>query len=428
MRAYRTRFGGRSGGADMYDFANAFFGEGGSALFVSRLLGADAVVATADLGTDWLTVEAKSAGAWGNDVDVTAVFEDPGFTIQVVEDGELQEQSTVLADKAAIIAWGDARSALVTFSDNGVGAAPTADVTANLATGANGTAATDEEFEAHLDTLPFALGPGQVAAPGRTDTTSHEAIGRHIDTNKRVALIELPDSGDPATVRAAVEALYDLPGSRFMLPIEGRTTYPSDIPGATVEISWLGVQAGIIARLDALGDPSAVAAGSDGISRLAIGLTREWTDADRESLNESGVAMPKEVNGTVRMYGYRTAAGPDDRGNWTFFQESRTVMAIAHETNAAAEEFVLKNIDGAGLIFSRLNTALTGICARYHGANALYGAMPDEAFRVDTSFPGVNDDDTVALGEIHGTVYVKTSKVAEWVAIDVAKVPLERAV
>jgi hypothetical protein len=104
------------------------------------------------------------------------------------------------------------------------------------------------------------------------------------------------------------------------------------------------------------------------------------------------------------------------------------VNAVAHECDSVMEEFVLQTIDGRGKIFIRVAVALTGICQRYWQANALFGETAEEAFRVDTSYPGVNTIATAAAGEIHATVRLKTSRVAEWIALDIVKVPPTRQV
>ena len=103
------------------------------------------------------------------------------------------------------------------------------------------------------------------------------------------------------------------------------------------------------------------------------------------------------VQGELRTYGYRVASGMAD-ANWVFFQEARVVNAVNHECNAALEDYVFKTIDGRGKLFARVNAALVGICQRYWAANALYGDTANDAFRVDTSFPGINTPQTVALG------------------------------
>jgi hypothetical protein len=131
--------------------------------------------------------------------------------------------------------------------------------------------------------------------------------------------------------------------------------------------------------------------------------------------------------GLVRTYGYRTAGGPDVRDNWTFFQESRVIMAIAHECNAAVEDYVFDTIDGLGHLFVDVKNVLSGICMPYFTDGALYGPTPERAFRIvcdETNNPIA----TIRTGEVHAFVYLKTSKVAEWVKIDIVKVPIEKEV
>jgi hypothetical protein len=103
-------------------------------------------------------------------------------------------------------------------------------------------------------------------------------------------------------------------------------------------------------------------------------------------------------------------------------------MAVAHECDASMEDFTFKTVDGRGKIFSSVNVALTGVCQRYWSANALFGETPGEGFIVDTSFPGINTIETVGRGEIHAQVLLRTSRIAEWIALDIVKVPLERAI
>jgi hypothetical protein len=109
-----------------------------------------------------------------------------------------------------------------------------------------------------------------------------------------------------------------------------------------------------------------------------------------------------------------------------FFGESRVVMAIAHECDVAAQAYVFDPIDGRGHLYSKLAKDLIGICSRYYDMDALYGATPADAFRVEVAT--ANTVKTAQAGTVIANVRVKTSKVAEWVDIPVVKVPLDRAV
>jgi hypothetical protein len=437
VKDYESKFGARSGGSLLYDSVSAYFSEGGGSLYVSRLAADDAATASGTFGTAF-DADASSPGVWANDVTIEAVAPasvaerlrasaDPQAsvpTVFVVKDGGTAvERSPVLADADAAVAWAD-RSSYVRLAKSAAGPwdLPAAGVSVVLTGGAAGTGTVDTE--AALDRFDYALGPGQVLAPGMT--SAHAALLDHADRFKRCALLDAPDTPDTTALAAAVGDVYGVTGVRFAALFAPWAVYPGPVAPATVDVPYSAIEAGIIARVDRAGNPNAPAAGADGISRLAVGLTQSYTDDEREALNELGVDMAKVVYGDVRTYGYRTAAGPDDP-NWLWYGNSRVVMAVAHECDAAAETYVLKQIDGRGQLLARLNKDLRGICARYYDIGALYGETPSDAFTVDTG-PGVNTIDTIARGEIHAVVKLKASPAAEWVVIEVVKVPVAQPI
>jgi uncharacterized protein len=435
LRQYSAAFGERAGGSLLYDSVSAYFTEGGGIAYVSRISGDAAVAATIAFGT--YTVDADSPGAWGNRVAIRA--EAPATLAETMRadalpqaagdpvvfvvsfDGTDVERSGVIASDADAVTFGQ-RSAWVDIS--GTGAVPAAGTTATLAGGADDNTVDADSVTAALDRFDYALGPGQVLAPGLT--TVHEPILAHVDKNKRCAVLDGPDTGDPLALGAVATALYGITGVRFASVWGPWVSYPGPVAPTTVVLPYSAIAAGIIARVDRMGNPNRPAAGADGINRATLGLHSDFTDDEREALNETGVCLAKMVYGDVRSYGFRTAAGPDEL-NWLWFSNSRTIMAIAHECDAVAETYVLNQIDGRGHVFSRLNKDLRGVCQRYFDMDALYGETPEDAFRVDTG-PGVNPVETQALGEIHAIVKVKVSPAAEWVVIEVVKVPIDRAI
>jgi hypothetical protein len=430
FRQYKERFGGLSGGADMYKAAYTFFNEGGLFLYVVRATGAGAVVATATQA-GWVRFDAKGPGTWGNnlsvEIDPQAGTNPVTYIVTVKESGVVKEVSSPM-EGADVASW--AGSSLVSATPIGTtylaDSAATAVLT--LATGASGAAPTDAEITASLDTISYSYGAGQVAIPGSRDAEQHAALAAHCEANHRSGLVDLPDTADAAAQKVTIATLAAAnKGARRLLALGDVPSYPGETPGVVWEVPYSGLQMGLVARSDAGGDPSAVAAGAGGASRLALGVKRNWTDAQREDLNYNGVSLGKMVNGQLRTYGYRVAAGLNEQ-NWVFWQEARVVNAIAHECDAVMEEFVFQTIDGRGKIFVRMAVALTGVCQRYWTANALFGETADEAFAVDTSYPGVNTIQTAAAGEMHATVRVKTSRVAEWVALDIVKVAPTRQV
>lgn len=431
---FKKKYGGRTADTkDLYDAARAFFEEsGGATLYVSPINGPTAVEAGGDLST-FLHVSARGSGDWANGITVDSVAptsmieQATGGVVYEVKDGtDVIERSPALITVDEAIDWSERRSNTVIFSPY-TGATPTDDPvegqTVTLAGGVADPDWTDVELTTALEQFYYELGPGQVSVPGNTDTSTCSAVAKHTLDTYRVGLFDLPDTTDPNDTAVTLGELYDSPGIRNMLGLGPYVSYPSETPPASIIIPPSGLQSGIIARCDKLGDPSLSAAGVDGYSARALGLSSGYSDADREELNALGAALYKEVYGQVRMYGYRTMAGPAET-NWLFFQESRVIMMVAHEANAVLEEYVLKTMDGKRQILARVNTALTGVCSRFWVANALYGDAAGDAFRIDTATP--NTVESMVRGELHANILLKTSKLAEWVVLNLVKYRTER--
>jgi hypothetical protein len=437
MKQYRDTFGARTGGSLMYDAAGAFFQEGGGVLFVSRIVGPNAVSATVAFGT--LSASASSAGTWANDVSLTAeapstrseqlrsgrAAGDP-VVVVVAEAGAPVERSWPVASADDLVAWASEHSTRVRFTKGADNVVPAAGTTATLTGGTDDNVVDAESIAAGLDAFTYALGPGQVLAPGLTSDDAWSAVLAHCDTARRCALLDLPDTADSTVLATKVQNHDNEAGIRFAAALGPWAVYPAETAPATVVIPYSGVQAGLIARADAVGNPNEPAAGINGVSRLALGLSQDYSDDDREALNSEGVTLAKVVYGDVRTYGGRTAAGPDDT-NWLWFGNSRTIMAIAHEADAVAENYVLRQIDGRRQLFAAFEADLRGMLLPYFDAGALFGDTPADAFSVDTG-PQINTIDTIKNGEVHAVIRVKCSPTAEWVQIDVVKVPVERPV
>ena len=431
---FKDKYGGRTADTkNLYDAARSFFEEsGGATLYISPVAGPTAAEAEGDLST-FIHVTARGTGAWGDTFKVTTVAPASlteqaagGVVYSVLEGTTEVERSPALSTVEDAINWSERRSNYVIFEPfTGIGATtdPTAGKSAILAGGVDDPAWTDVELPSALEQFRYELGPGQVSVPGSTDESTCQAVAQHTLDTYRVGLYDLPDETDPSDVAIALSTLYTTPGIRNMLGVGPFVSYPSETPPASIIVPPSGVESGIIARCDKSGDPSVSAAGADGYSARALGLSQSYSDSDRQELNGLGAALFKEVYGQVRMYGYRTMAGPNET-NWLFFQESRVIMMIAHECNAVLEEYVLKTMDGKGQILSRVNTALTGVCSRYWVANALFGDTAGSAFRVDTTSP--NSLQTMAAGELHANVLLKTSKLAEWIVLNLVKYRTER--
>jgi hypothetical protein len=428
---YKARYGGRTAATqDMYDAARAFFEEGGTILFVAPMYGAGAVESTGNLGT-MLALKAKGGGTWGNSVKVSTIA-DTGLgastdAVLQIENpaGTVVETSYPLDKVSDAVSWVNTYSNYVTATagSGGADADMTQPATITLSAGVAGGAIVPGDVATALGGFPYELGPGQMYMPGRSSIQDLTELSKAILATTRVGIWDLPDTNDPTVIATSMNSVSTMEGAGRMLGVGPKLAYPHETAPSMIYVPPGGVEAGIIARVDKLQDRSLVAAGSDGISRRALGLKQLYEDDDREDLNNLGAALYKVVDQQVRMYGYRTSAGPGEK-NWMFFQESRVIMQLAHDLDAIMEEYVLKTIDGRKILQNKVNIALTGKCIEYWNANALYGEAASDAFRVDTD--SVNNINTAMAGEIHALVKVKTSRVAEWININLVKTMLDR--
>jgi hypothetical protein len=276
--------------------------------------------------------------------------------------------------------------------------------------------------EAALDLFTYELGPGQVCAPGLSAVDEQTAVLAHVDATHRCALLDLAP-GDAAELDAAVSALYALPGVRFAAALAPAISYPIADVGTVVDVPFSTIQAGLIAKSDLRGNPNTAAAGVNGVHRMSVALATDYTDDERETLNEAGVTLAKLVYGDVRTYGARTAAGADDT-TWLWFPNSRVVMTVAHRADAIAQNYLFRQIDGRRKLFAAMEAELAAMLLDLYMIGALYGDSPADAFSVDTG-PQVNTIDTIANGEVHAVIRLKTSPSAEWVVVEVVKLPLQ---
>jgi hypothetical protein len=428
MADYRKYCGGRNGASKMYDSVGAFFGEGGKTAYIGRNATVDGVPATGALGT-WAEFTAKSQGLYGNDIDVKAVAGLGANTVrlQVIYKGVVMESSPNIADYNAAVSWAAEKSSFVYVSDEGADSdtLPAVDATAALTGGTDG-AKSAADYQSGLDLFTFDLGPGQVNCPGEEDTTVHLMVGAHVAAKHRCGVIDLPNTDDAAVLSAAAENLWGEVGMRQCIGLAPWILYPGDTKDSNNVIPYGGMEMGIIAKVDRMLDPSLVAAGANAISKRALGLANDFADDQRYALNQSSVSLGRFMYRNVRTYGYRTLAGPSD-GNWRFFQESRVIMNIAHQIQADIEQYVFNTVDGLNHLFVKIKNTAVGVLMPFFISGALYGATPSDAFRVVCDATN-NTDETIALGEVHVTLYLRTSKVAEWIKVDIIKVPTEEAI
>lgn len=438
---FATKFGARITSSLLSDAVETYFAEGGSRLQVQRVAGTGATAASRTLldagAAVSLTVTAgqygvPDPGAWGNSLtaQVIAGAAAGEFVIVVARGGVEVERSPSSADTAAAIAWARSNSRYVVLTQGASTNDPAVAAAAALSGGADGAALTDANWQTALDAIPRDLGPGQVAAPGRTTAAGQLQLLAHAQGRNRFALLDAPDTASDTTLVAAAQALYAAPnrGRRY-----GQLLAPWDvIPGLTATTTRTvppsARAAAQYARVDALGNPNQAAAGRNGTARYALDLSQSaFTDAQRQALSEAGVTISRRRFGaSIQTYDAVTLADQTNDPGWVSAANVRTVMAFAADAALVGESHMFDQVDGAGVTLGAFRGDLIAAANDLYNVGALYGDTPTEAFLVDAG-PTLNTPTTLQNGEMHAQVALRTSPTARRVLIDVVKVPITQS-
>ncbi len=428
-----TLYGARVTWGIIRDYLEVYFREGGGRAYVCRAVGTTPVLATHDLldgsSAVALTAKAKSYGIWGNSISVAVQAGDGGgqFKISVLFNSVEVENSGNLNTTADAVAW----SANSSYIDLLQGASTNDPAVASAAALTGGTddhgTITYTHRKTALDKFARDLGPGQVAAPGATTDTDHTNLLDHAQAHNRFALLDFADTATDATLLTAATNARDA-NARWGAVFVPWAIVPGLAPKTTRTVPYSAIEAGIIARNDSLGlSPNVPAAGRNGESIYATGLTQTYTDADRESLNDAGVNVAVVKYGGVRTYGYRSLANPTTETNYQLASNMRLIMAITAEADVIAENYLFQVIDGQGHLFSDFQGDLTGMLKDFYDTGSLFGATPQDAFYVDVG-PQVNTPDTIAALEIHAVLSLRISPFGETVQISIVKHPVTESV
>lgn len=298
-----------------------------------------------------------------------------------------------------------------------------------IGTGGAG-AVVDADIGTALDKFAEDLGPGQVSAPGQTTAARQLLVAAHAALRNRIEILDFADTNNVATLTAAADPAGITSAQRRV--VGGFAPWivipPAASGGGNRTVPPSALVAAKMAQNDARGiTPNQPSAGDFGVSDYAIGVTQVFEDADRATLNENGVNVIRQVNGVVKIYGYRTLADPVTDPNWIELSAARLFMGVQAEANAVADRFVFRQIDGQGKTISEFGGALTGVLLPYWQKGSLYGDTPGEAFRVQVD-SAVNTPETIANGELNAKLFLKVSPFAEEVIIDISKTKITEAV
>jgi phage tail sheath protein FI len=280
-----------------------------------------------------------------------------------------------------------------------------------------------------LDTLAVIDEVAMIAAPGRTDPASYEALLTAAESlGDRVAILDGPERADniEQLTRVAQEGAAAEEGAprhsargglrarasargygAFYFPwIRARDPFA---PAQLVSVAPSGAVAGICARTDT--ERGVHKAPANAAVRGALGLTQMIAKADQEVLNPAGVnCLRMFVRDGVLLWGARTLA--DSASEWRYLNVRRLFNMIEESIARSTNWVVFEPNDRP--LWKAIRRDVGAFLTLIWRQGALMGATPQEAFFVKCDAE-TNTQDVIDAGQVVTLVGLAPVKPAEFV-------------
>lgn len=414
-----------------YQTVETFFEEGGARAYVSRIVDDSAVEASLALsvsGSVSVNLLASGTGTWANSGGLTAQVTHPSdttFKVLINLNGTqvfASQSHTTIANFVAEVNNSSTAALYLTASAGATTTKPAVLAVTNFAGGTNGSALVDADVVAALGTFTSNLGPGSVCAPGFTSTTVRTALLDHAEDNNRIALMGFDKDDTVAQALADVTDFSGLANAQF-----GAFFYPwVKIPNGnlTSVIPPEGYVAGKRAQVQNLYGSWSPYAGERTSSDFVTGVYSSLSKADSNSLDDGFINAIRVINGTVRVYGARSAS--DDTDNYRFIISREVLNQIVYEAELALEALLFLPIDGRKSTFSRVGATLVAIMDRIRVGGGLYEAFGADGRQIDPGYTvQVNDANNpltqLATGVIKAKVGARVSSIGDKIEVEITK-------
>ena len=421
LTQWRKMYGGLIAAQPTYNAIEAYFAEGGSRVITSRVASSTAVSASLEIAGDGgtlATLTASGPGTWANEIAWTIQEEGDGMQVLGVE-GNSEVLVNFFATDAESFLAGVNRSGVVT-AVAGAGDWPATEIGDAVMTG--GTDVYNdvdiEDWETGLALLDRELDSGTIVAPGVTDPDVHMALFRHAYANNRWALADGLDTSNHSALVAAAKVIRD----EMPLGAYGQILAPWEVvpgPGVgTVKTPPSGGQAGRLALADRTygPGPGQYAGARFGLSRHSVDVTQTYTKEQRDELSDAGVTVIRNIRGEVQAYDDVTVVDANEWPQYAGAAGMRVAMAIESQVDALLEQRMIETIDAKGHLLGAVEKDVVGVCSTWHRRNALYGDLPEEAYKVTITNPEPR--------VIDAEVLLKTSEAARLIRLHIVKVAI----
>ena len=428
-------FGGYVSGGYVHQTVETFFEEGGARAYVSRVVDESAAEAGLSLldasNNACIDLLASGTGTWANGANngLTAEVEHPSasvsFRVKIKYNGSLVYQTsthTSVADAVEEINNSQTAQLYVEASEAASSNIPKVIAATNFAGGTNGGALTDSDVQDALNTFTSNLGPGAVCAPGFADEDVYNYLLAHAEENNRMAVMSFEKDETPSGAISAVANHSSLDNAQF-----GGFFYPwVKVPrgNLTVAIPPDGYVCGKRARVhNQFGSWNPVA-GERTEASFVTGVERSLSKNEANSLDDGFVNAIRVINGTVRIYGARSAS--DDTANYRFLISREVLNQIVYEAETALEALLFLPVDGRQSTFARVQATLVAIMDRIRVGGGLYEAFDANGRQIDQGYTvQVNNANNpltqLATGVIKAKIGARVSSIGDKIEVEITK-------
>lgn len=451
------QFGGYNAAYPATYGVGLFFTNGGSELYVRRVLADDAEAATAVIpsneegGDDVAVITAKNRGSDGNNINVTftpatvenlwnltvsketvvGTFADTSNDI-ILETFVNLNLTDVLSSDFADTVVNQASKYISIAIATGNDQEPVVD-TIPLTGGENGAAPNGDDYIAVVEDLSTANRPLVLFSP---ELNTNERLANPIEDEPNVgsiydSWISWSQDNDAFVI---VETQPDLSPDQAVTVANTRLSstnaamyypnvYISDplgrSPSSLRKVGPAGAVAGLYLQTDKQTGPFKSPAGINATLRGVVAIERAFTSGELDFLNSnpSPVNAIRSVPGAgVVVMGARTLKN-DGTAN-KYVNTRRSLIFLKKSLNDLTQFALFENNDER--LWARLRSAITVFLSGYQNQGGLRGATPAEAFYVKCDAEN-NPDDSIASGEVHIEIGVALQYPAEFVVINLSQ-------
>ena len=438
---FEAKFGGYLSSSYLHPTVETFFEEGGTQCYVARTVGASATSGELELDDSLaatvLTITANGPGTWSADVDIEVVEVVAGTSFKInlyYQDALVYSTGTVTS--AAQAAGRINLSAVATqyvsaAATEGATTLPVAIAATALSTGAAGSTVVVGDYVSSLDLFNGALGSGAVTCPEISNSTMHDALISHANTNSRIAILHDVENASIAAVKATAVALQGGDNAEHAALYFPWIEVPTTINGVTRFIPPVGYVAAKRATAHNQTGSHVPAAGLLSASRFVTGVKTDIDKTNGDSLDDAGVNAIRIIQNSVRIYGARSLSADDE--NFRYITAQDTVNHVVIEAGRSLEDLVFSTIDGRNTIFSAIESRLIAILSPLRDIGALFEAYDANGRKIDSGFTvrcdaKLNPVSQLAGGTVKAKVGLRVSSVGDKIEVDIIKSNLTASV